>query len=115
MMMTIVMTWDRQELPIDIGIEKRKIENRISEKNQISDSYGAMYDSLALTADTDNEEPILVSDYDEEHQENTEAKTDFIAINPAGELLLPWNREITALNRPFVMWQAGDVLKVVAR
>jgi hypothetical protein len=74
-----------------------------------------MYDSLALTADIDNAEPILVSDYDEEHQENTETKTDFIELNPAGELLLPWNREVTALNKPFVLGKEGDVLKIVAR
>lgn len=115
MMMTIVMTGERQELPINIGIDKAKIENRISEKNQITNSYGAMYNSLAITADIDNAEPILVSDYDEEHQENTESKTDFIELNPAWELLLPWNREITALNKPFVLGQAWDVLKIVAR
>jgi hypothetical protein len=56
-----------------------------------------------------------VSDYTEDNQTNDGNRTDFIELNPSGELHLPWNRMVQALNRPFVMWEAGDVIKVVAR
>jgi hypothetical protein len=36
-------------------------------------------------------------------------------LNPWGQLVLPWNREIQALNRPMVCWTNGDVLKIIAR
>lgn len=110
------MTWEWFELPIDIGIEKTKIESRIQEKdNRITDSFWWMYDSLCITADKDNSEAVLVSDYPEDQQVNDGTRADFIEVYPSGELHLPWNREVGALNRPFVMWRAWDVIKVVAR
>lgn len=110
------MTWEWMELPIDLWIDKEKIQDRISEKdNWSTNSYGSMYDSLCITADQDNAQPVLISDYSEENQENADWVADFIELNPKGELQLPWNREITALNRPYVMWAAWDVIKVVAR
>lgn len=116
MLKTFVMTWDRFELPIDIGMEKSKIESRISEKdNQLTNSYGAMFDSICITADQDNAQPILVSDYPEEEQVNDWSVADFIEILPSWELHLPRCKEIQAYNRPMVMWQEGDVIKVVAR
>jgi len=110
------MNGDWFELPIDIGIEKAKIESRIQEKdNWINNGFGWMYDSLCITADEDNAQPVLVSDYPEDQQTNDWTRADFIELNPSAELHLPWNREIWALNRPFVLWQAWDVIKVVAR
>jgi hypothetical protein len=110
------MTWDRMELPIDLGIEKSKIEDRINEKdNRVTNSYWSMYDSLCITADMDNAQPVLVSDYPEEKQVNNWSSVDYIELQPSWEIHLPWNREIQALNRPYVMWASGDVIKVVAR
>ena len=109
------MTWDWQELPIDIGIEKQKLADRITANDHITDSFWALYDSLCITADQDNAGSILVSDYSEENQVNDGTVADFIELNPCGELILPWNRQVQALNRPFVMGQAWDILKVVAR
>lgn len=110
------MTGERFELPIDIWIEKSKIESRIQEKdNWMTNSYWGMYDSLCITADEDNAQPVLVSDYPEEEQVNNGTRADFVELNPSAELHLPWNREVWALNRPFVMGQAWDVIKVVAR
>lgn len=110
------MTGDRMELPIDLGIEKQKIENRISERDEnLTNSWGSMFDSLCITADADNAESVLVSDYTEENQVNDGNMADYIEIMPSWELHLPWNRQVQALNRPFVMWQAWDVIKVVAR
>ena len=109
------MNGERIELPIVSGIEKKKIEDRITDKNSVLDGFGALYDSICLTADVDNEEPILVSDYTEDNQENNSARTDYIELLPGGELHLPWNRMVEALNRPLVQWLEGDLLKVVAR
>lgn len=115
MIATFVMNGDRIELPIVSGIEKKKIEDRITEKNSVLDGFGSLYDSICLTADIDNQEPILVSDYTEENQVNDWTRADFIELNPGGELHLPWNRMVEALNRPLVQWVEWDVLKVVAR
>lgn len=116
MLKTFVMTGDRFELPIDIGIDKDKIESRIQEKdNWINNWYGWMYDSLCITADMDNAQPVLVSDYPEDKQVNDWSVADFIELQPSWEIHLPRNREVWALNRPFVMWAEGDVIKVVAR
>ena len=116
MIATFVMTWEWFELPIDIGIEKDKIQSRISEKdNWVNNWFGWMYDSICITADEDNARSVLVSDYPEEEQVNDWTRADFIELNPSAELHLPWNREVWALNRPFVCGQAGDVIKVVAR
>ena len=115
MIATFVMTGEWIELPIDSWIEKAKIEDRITEKNSVLDGFGALYDSLCITADEDNASSVLVSDYTEENQVNDGTRADFIELNPSAELHLPWNRQVQALNRPFVMWQAWDVIKVVAR
>lgn len=110
------MTWDRMELPIDLGIEKQKIEDRISERDDnLTNSWGSMYNSLCITADQDNAQPVLLSDYSEENQVNDWSVADYIELYPSGELHLPWNREVQALNRPFVMGAEWDVIKVVAR
>ena len=55
MIATFVMTGERIELPIDLGIEKQKIEDRITEKNAVVNGFGALYDSLCITADEDNQ------------------------------------------------------------
>ena len=115
MIATFVMTGERFELPMDIGIEKEKISDRIQSWDKLTDSFWALYDSLCITADEDNASSVLVSDYTEENQVNDGTRADFIELNPSAELHLPWNRQVQALNRPFVMWQAGDVIKVVAR
>jgi hypothetical protein len=65
-----------------------------------------MYDSLCITADQDNSQSIFVSDYSEDKQENSNTELDYIELTPRGELHLPWNREISALNRPMVMGAA---------
>lgn len=109
------MTGDRIELPIDSWIEKAKIEDRITEKNSVLDWFGALYNSICITADKDNAEAVLVSDYTEANQVNDGTRADFIEVYPSWELHLPWNRQVQALNRPFVMWRAWDVIKVVAR
>ena len=109
------MNGDRIELPIISGIEKKKLENRITDKNSVLDGFGALYDSICLTADQDNQNPILVSDYTEDNQINDWTRADFIELNPSAELHLPRNRFVEALNRPLVQGQAWDVLKVVAR
>lgn len=115
MIATFVMTGEWIELPIDLGIEKAKIEDRITEKNLVVDWFWALYNSLCITADMDNQWPVLVSDYTEDNQVNDGSRADFIELQPSGELQLPWNRQVQALNRPFVMWAAWDVIKVVAR
>ena len=56
-----------------------------------------------------------MSDYTEDNQTNDGTRADFIELNPKGSLELPWNRRVSAFNRPLVMGQAGDVIKVVAR
>jgi hypothetical protein len=55
MIATFVMTGEWIELPVDLGIELQKIEDRITEKNSLSDGFGALYDSLCITADQDNQ------------------------------------------------------------
>lgn len=115
MIATIVMTGERQELPIDIWIEKEKLADRITEGDKVTNSFWALFDSLCITADADNQDSVLVSDYSEENQVNDWTIADFIELIPSGELHLPWNRQVQALNRPYVMWVAWDVIKVVAR
>ena len=109
------MTWDWQELPIDHGTELSKLEGRYTAGDQITNSFGSLFDSLCITADQDNQWPVLVSDYAEDKQVNDGNIADFIELQPSGELMLPWNRQLQALNRPFVMGEAWDVIKVVAR
>ena len=115
MIATFVMNWSRMELPIDLWTEIAKLEDRYTPNDKITDSFGALYDSLCITADEDNAWPVLVSDYTENNQENSWTRADFIELNPKWELQLPRNRQLQALNRPMVMWQSGDVVKVVAR
>lgn len=115
MIATFVMTWQWQELPIDIWIEKEKLADRITEKTGAVDWFGALYDSICITAWEDNAWVILVSDYTELNQTNDWTQADFIELNPKGRIELPRNRQLQALNRPMVMWQAWDILKVVAR
>lgn len=115
MIATFVMDWTRKELPIDIGIEKRKIEDRIIEKECFTDWYAALYDSIAITASEDNAWSVLVSDYTENNQTNDGTKADFIELKPRWELLLPRSKQVQALNRPMVMWLAWDVVTVIAR
>ncbi len=115
MIATFVMTGDWIELPIDLGIEKKKISDRITQWDRVTDSFWALFDSLCITADQDNAGSILVSDYTEQNQVNDGTQADFIELNPCGELQLPWNKQVQALNRPLVMGQAWDVVKVVAR
>lgn len=103
------------ELPIDLWSELSKLEWRYDASDKITNSFWALYDSLCITADMDNQWPVLISDYAEDKQVNDWNKADFIELQPSGELHLPRNRQLQALNRPFVMWEAGDVVKVVAR
>lgn len=115
MIATIVMTWDWQELPIDIWAEIKKLSDRITDQNWLADGYWALYDSICITAGEDNAGTVLVSDYTEENQTNDWNVADFIELNPKWRIELPWNRQIQALNRPMVMGQAWDILKVIAR
>ena len=109
------MTGSWQELPIDIGTDIEKLSDRFTANDKITNSFWALYDSLCITADQDNQGAVLISDYTEANQTNDGNIADFIQLNPKWELQLPWNRQLQALNRPMVMWQAGDVIKVVAR
>lgn len=115
MIATIPLTWEWQELPIDIGIEREKLSNRITAKDKTTDGFGALYDSICITASEDNVGVVLVSDYTEDKQTNDGTQADWIEIPPKGRLELPWSKQVQALNRPMVMWTAGDILKVVAR
>ena len=115
MIATIVMTWSWQELPIDLWTEVSKLADRITAWDKITDSYWALYDSLCITAWEDNAGSILVSDYTEANQTNDGNIADFIELNPKWRLELPRNRQLQALNRPMVMGQAWDIVKVVAR
>lgn len=51
----------------------------------------------------------------EDKQVNDGNVADYIELQPSGELHLPRNRQLQALNRPFVMWEAWDAIKIVAR
>lgn len=115
MLKTIVLTGEWQELPVDIGSEVKKLSDRITKKDKLTDSFWALYDSLCIAADEDNVGTVLVSDYTEANQEIWSNVLDYIELWPKGRIELPWNRELMALNRPMVMWQAWDVLKIVAR
>lgn len=115
MIATIPMTWNRQELPIDIGIEKRKLADRIQAGDKLESGFGALYDSIAITASEDNQWSVLVSDYTEANQTNDGTIADFIELKPRWELLLPRSKQIQALNRPMVMGLAWDVVTVIAR
>jgi hypothetical protein len=103
MIATFVMTGERQELPIDIGIEKEKLADRITEKTCVTDGFGALYDSICITAWEDNAGTILVSDYTEANQTNDGTQADYIELNPKGRIELPWSKQVQALNRPLVM------------
>ena len=115
MIATIVMTGDWQELPIDIGIERQKLANRMTANEQIADWFWALYNSVCITASEDNVWTVLVSDYTDENQTNDWTQADWVELWPKGRIELPWSRQVQALNRPMVMWTAGDILKVVAR
>ena len=115
MIATFVMNGDWIELPIDLWIEREKLLDRIDTNDKVVDGFGALYDSVCITADEDNAWSILVSDYTDDNQVNDGTRADFIELNPSAELHLPRNRQVSALNRPLVMWQAWDVVKVVAR
>ena len=109
------MTGEWMELPIDLGTDIEKLEDRFTANDKITNSFWALYDGLCITADQDNQGSVLVSDYSEDKQTNDGNVADFIELNPKGELQLPLNRQLQALNRPYVMWAAWDVIKVVAR
>ena len=115
MIATFVMNWSRMELPIDIGTEVEKLSDRFTPNDKITDSFGALYDSLCITAWDDNWWSIIISDYTEDNQTNDWTRADYIELTPSGRIELPRNRAIQALNRPMVMWQSWDILKVVAR
>lgn len=115
MLKTITMNWSRFELPIDIGIEKEKIENRIIEKNAFNDWYASAYNEIALTADIMNTEAILISDYTSDKQEVTSTTVDYIALKPGASIVIPWNKQITALNRIMACGTDGDLLMIAAR
>lgn len=115
MIATFVMTWEWQELPIDIGTEVEKLSDRITPNDKITNSFWALYDSLCLTASEDNVGTILVSDYTDWNQSNDWTQADWVELWPKGRIELPWNRHLQALNRPMVMWTEWDILKVVAR
>ena len=109
------MNWSWFELPIDIGIEKEKIENRIIEKNAFNDGYASAYNEIALTADIMNTEAILISDYTSDKQEVTNNSVDYIALKPWASIVIPWNRQIQALNRLLACGTDGDLLMIAAR
>lgn len=109
------MTGEWMELPIDLGTDIEKLEDRFTANDKITNSFWALYDGLCITADQDNQGSVLISDYSEDKQTNDGNVADFIELNPKWELQLPWNRQLQALNRPYVMWAAWDVIKVVAR
>lgn len=115
MIATIVMTWDWQELPIDIGIERQKLADRITANDKVVDWFWALYNSLCITASEDNVWTVLVSDYTDENQTNDWIQADWVELWPKGRIELPWSKAVQALNRPMVMWTAGDILKIVAR
>ena len=103
------------ELPIDIWIEKEKIKNRITDKNAFVDWYASAFTEIALTSDIMNTEAILISDYTEENQEVTNTTVDYIALKPGASIVIPWNKQITALNRIMACGTDGDLLMIAAR
>lgn len=109
------MNWSWFELPVDIGIEKDKIENRIIEKNAFNDGYASAYNEIALTADIMNIEAILISDYTSDKQEVTNNSVDYIALKPWASIVIPWNHQIQALNRLLACGTDGDLLMIAAR
>ena len=115
MLKTITMSWSRFELPISIGIEKEKIENRIIDKNAFNDGYAAAFTEIALTVDIMNTEAILLSDYTEDKQETTNNSVDYIALKPWASIVIPRNKQITALNRIMACGTSGDLLMIAAR
>lgn len=115
MLKTITMNGSRMELPIDIWIEKEKIANRINDKNRYDDWYAAAFTEIALTTDIMNTEAILISDYTEDQQEITDTIVDYIALKPGASIVIPWNRQITALNRIMACGTEGDLLMIAAR
>ena len=115
MIATIPLTCSRQELPIDLWIEKTKLADRIQSWDKLANGFGALYDSLCITAWEDNAGSVLISDYTEANQTNDWTIADFIELNPKCELILPRSKQVQALNRPMVMGLAWDIVKVVAR
>lgn len=115
MIATIPLTWSRQELPIDLWVERTKLADRMTAWDKAVDGYGALYDSLCITAWEDNAWSVLISDYTEANQTNDGTIADFIELNPKWELILPRSKQVQALNRPMVMGLAWDIVKVVAR
>ena len=89
MIATIVMTGDWMELPIDLGTDIEKLEDRFTPNDKITNSFWALYDSLCITADQDNQGSVLISDYSEDKQVNDGNVADFIELNPKWELQLP--------------------------
>jgi len=115
MLKTITMNGSRMELPIDIWIEKEKIENRIIDKNAFNDGYASAYDEIALTTDIMNTEAILISDYTSDKQEITNSSVDYIALKPWASMVIPRNHQIQALNRIMACGTAWDLLMIAAR
>lgn len=119
MIKTVIMSWNRQMLPINDGIEKIKIENsniqRITEPNRFDNWYAAKYDEISISADEDNIEWILISDYTENQQVNEAGVADWIELKPRWTLILPRNKQIAALNRPFAKGHKWDMLRIVVR
>lgn len=115
MIKTVVMSWFWQTLPIDDWIKLDRIDNRIIEVNKYDDWYAAEYNEITITADEDNYEWIEISDYTIDKQTNQGWVADFIELKPRWMLVLPRNRQITALNRPLVKWHRGDLLRIVVR
>lgn len=109
------MNGSRFELPIDIWIEKEKIENRIQDRNAYEDWFASAFTEIALTADIMNIEAILLSDYTADHQDTTVNSVDYIALKPGASIVIPRNRQITALNRIMACGTSGDLLMIAAR
>ena len=115
MIRTVVLTWEWQELPVNDWIDISKLLDRTTPNDRIIDWYAAKYDSLCITAWEYNWCPVLVSDYTEAMQENTEYRKDYVTLLPRWRIELPRDRQIQALNRPMVKWNAWDIVKVAVR
>lgn len=115
MLKTITMNGSRFELPIDIGIEKEKIENRIIDKNAFNDWYASAFNEIALTADIMNTDAILLSDYTSDKQEITSSSVDYIALKPWASVVIPRNHQIQALNRIMACGTEWDLLMIACR